>query len=143
VIVLDTTVLVYAVGSEHALREPCRGLMDALRGGRVQGTTTPEVIQEFAHVRAKRLGRRDAASVARDYAVLLAPLLTTEGAHVRDALALFERQPGLGAFDALLAATALAAGSEALVSADAAFATVPRLLHVAPGTAEFDALLSA
>lgn len=140
-IVVDTTVLIYAVGSEHPLREPSRRLVEALRRGRLHATTTAEVIQEFAHVRARRRGRRNAASLARDYAKLLAPLLATEPAHVPDALALFERNERLDAFDALLAATAMAAGPEAFVSADTAFGALPGLRHVAPGTPKFDALV--
>jgi predicted nucleic acid-binding protein len=134
-------VLVYAVGHEHPLREPSRRLIDALRQGRIHGTTTPEVIHEFAHVRARRHDRRSAASLARDYAVLLAPLLATDAGHVRDALNLFERYERLDAFDALLAATAIASAPDALVSADSAFAAVPSIRHVAPGTAEFEALV--
>jgi uncharacterized protein len=143
VIVLDTTVFVYAVGTEHPLREPSRRLVHALTQGRVHATTTPEVIQEFCHVRARRRGRRDAAALARDYVRLLTPLLTSDPGHVTDAVTLFERHEGLDAFDALLAATAVAAAPEALVSADPAFRAVPRLRHVAPGTAEFDALVPA
>jgi predicted nucleic acid-binding protein len=114
--------------------------VEALVEGRIQGATTPGVIQEFAHVRARRRGRRDAASLARDFAALLAPLLTAEAVHVREALTLFERHERLDAFDALLAATAVAAEPDALVSADPAFAAVPKLRHVAPGTSAFDAL---
>jgi hypothetical protein len=33
VIVLDTTVLVYAVGTDHPLREPCQHLIRAVAGG--------------------------------------------------------------------------------------------------------------
>lgn len=29
-IVLDTTILLYAVGAEHALRAPCRGVVAAI-----------------------------------------------------------------------------------------------------------------
>jgi predicted nucleic acid-binding protein len=54
VIVLDTTVLVCAKGSEHAYRDPCRELIAAVADGRLQASTTAEVIQEFAHVRARR-----------------------------------------------------------------------------------------
>jgi predicted nucleic acid-binding protein len=142
VIVLDTTVLVYAVGDEHPIREPSRRVIESVSEGRLHATTTPEVIHEFAHVRARRRGRRDAVGLARDYALLLAPLLTTEAAHVPQALVLFERHERLGAFDALLAATALAAEAEALVSADSAFGTVSRLPLVRLGTAELDALIA-
>jgi predicted nucleic acid-binding protein len=143
VIVLDTTVLVYAVGTEHPLREPSRKLVDAIAGGRVDATTTVEVIQEFVHIRARRQGRADAAKAGRNFAELLAPLLLVQEATVEMGLRIFERSKSLGAFDSFLAATAIANEAEALVSADRAFSSVARLAHIVPGTAEFDRLFAA
>jgi len=140
-IVLDTTVLVYAKGAEHPLRGPCRELLRAIERGSLTATTTAEAIQEFAHVRARRRGREDAADLARAYVDLLAPLLVIEEADVRAGLELFERHAELGCFDAVLAAGAIAADAQALVSADRAFAAVPDLVHVDPGTPALDALL--
>ena len=54
VIVLDTTVLAYAVGADHPLRAPCLRLVRAIAEGEVIATTTIEVIQEFAHAPARR-----------------------------------------------------------------------------------------
>lgn len=62
-IVLDTTVLVYAKGADHRFREPCRDLIAAVAADRIEATTTPEVIQEFVHIRARRRGRNDAATL--------------------------------------------------------------------------------
>lgn len=140
-IVVDTTVLVYAVGTEHPLRDPSRKLIDAIAAGRVDAATTVEVIQEFVHVRARRQGRTDAAKAGRNYAELFAPLLVMPTAIVDAGLRIFERTTSLGVFDSFLAATALASGADALVSADQGFASVPRLAHVVPGSAEFDRLL--
>jgi predicted nucleic acid-binding protein len=131
-IVLDTTVLVYTQGSEHPLREPCRRLIRAISLGAVQATTTVEVIQEFLHVRARRRDRLPAVADARAYAQLLAPLLTADDAVLRNGLILYGSTFRLGAFDAVLAAAAVAAGAEALVSADSAFGEVPGLRHVVP-----------
>ena len=142
-IVLDTSVLVYAVGAEHPLRDPSRRLVEAIAAGRVDATTTIEVIQEFVHVRARRQGRADAAKAGRNFADLLAPLLVMPESSVEVGLRIFERSKELGVFDAFLAATALASGADALVSADRAFSSVTRLAHVVPGTAEFDRLLTA
>jgi predicted nucleic acid-binding protein len=132
VIVADTTVLVYAVGDEHSLRKPCRRLIGLIADGALAATTTAEVIQEFAHVRARRIGRVDAVALAGDYADLFSPLLVPEEADLREGLRLFESLPRLGAFDAILASAARSADAAALVSADAAFSTVPRLAHVLP-----------
>lgn len=140
-IVVDTTVLVLAVGAHHELREAARRLVSAVAARSVEATTTPEVIQEFAHVRARRRGRRDAATLARRYAELLAPLLVVEADHLERGLRLFEEHPALGAFDAVLAAAA-SAHDAALISADGDFRVVPRLRHVVPGTQEFEELLA-
>ncbi len=83
-------------------------------------------------VRAQRRGRSDAAELGGAYADMLAPLLTVGDEHLRRGLSLFEHNERLGAFDAVLAATAIDSGARALVSADAAFADVAGLLHVIP-----------
>lgn len=129
-IVVDTTVLVYAVGAGHPLAEPSRSLVQAVGDGRIRATTTAEVIQEFVHVRARRRSRADAVRLGRSYAELLSPLLAVGRSTLERGLALFERFPELGAFDAVLAAAALEAETTALVSGDRAFAPIPRLPFV-------------
>lgn len=140
-IVLDTTVLIYAKGLDHPLREPSRRLIAAVADGRLQATSTVEAIQEFVHVRARRRDRADAAALGRDYAALLGPLLQVAGEDLREGLAIFARTERLGAFDAVLAASALNAGAEALVSADGAFGEVAGLAHVLPDAAGVSGLL--
>lgn len=140
-IVLDTTVLVYAKGTDHPLRKPCRDLIEAIAGGVVQATTSVEAIQEFVHVRARRRDREDAAGLGRDYAELLSPLLPVDRDSLREGLALFEQVKSVGAFDAVLAAAAISAAADALVSADGGFAEVPGLPHVSPDAAGIATLL--
>jgi len=129
-------------------REHARGLrrlhqhprLAAHAKGTIETTTTVEVLQEFAHVRARRRTREDAVNLTRLYAVALNPIVTTT-ADLDAGLALFEQHPALGAFDAVLAAVALARGAEALVSADGAFASVPGLAWIDPATPAIDGLL--
>jgi predicted nucleic acid-binding protein len=139
-IVLDTTVLVYAKGAEHPLREPCRELIEAIAAGEIEATTSVEAIQEFVHVRARRRDRRDAATLGRDYAELLSPLLEITAKQLRRGLELFEQVEDLGAFDAVLAGAAIDAGASALVSADSDFADIPGLQHTLPDAAGVAAL---
>ncbi len=140
-IVLDTTVLAYAVGTTHELQEPCRRLLRAVDRRWVDARTTVEVIQEFAHVRSRRRSRPDAAGLARHYAIVLAPLLRPTASDIEDGLALFQEHLTLGTFDAVLAATAIARHADALVSADGGFAAIPGVPHVHPASAELDHLL--
>lgn len=135
-IVLDTTVLVYAVGADHPLRAPCRAIVAAVGDGSLAATTTPEVIQELAHVRARRRDRDDAATLATSYAELLSPLLVVDEADLRAGLDLFRSHDRLGAFDCVLAAAARHRGANGLVSAGRAFADLDGLHHIDPADSE-------
>ena len=141
-ILLDTTVLVYAKGQDHALREPCRELIQAIAERRIEATTTVEVVQEFVHVRARRRDRSDAAALGRDYAELLSPLLNVTAQDLTNGLALFERTQDLGAFDAVLAASVARNGISAVVSADRGFARIPEISHVVPDRDGLSTLLA-
>ena len=141
-IAVDTTILVYAVGTEHPLRQPCRALVRAVGDGRMSATTTVEVIQEFTDVRARRRGRADAALRAREYAVLFAPLLRPDGDDLARGLELFAAHKRLGAFDAVLAATVQRDERIAgLASADTEFGSVTGLVHLDPAAHDFLARL--
>lgn len=137
-ILLDTTVLLYAVGSEHSLREPCRDLVAAIGEGMLRATATVEVLQEFAHVRARRRGRDDTAALTAQFATLLAPLLSPDADDLADGLRIFRDGDRIGAFDAVLAAVALRREHlVGLASADRAFSGIPGLRHVDPGSDGF------
>ena len=130
-IILDTSILAYAVGAAHPFREPCRRILGAHAEGRIEATTTVEVIQEFTHVRARRMPRREAVEVARKLAAAF-DLLATTPEELDRGLHVFERYETLGAFDAVLVAVAMSRGAEALVSADRSFGSVPGLRWVDP-----------
>lgn len=140
-IVLDTSILVYATGVEHPLRQPCRELIAAIADGAIHATTTPEVIQEFVHVRSRRASRRDAVALGRDLSSLLDPLIGVDAATLAVGLRLYEEAEHLGAFDAVLCAAAISVSADAVVSADRAFAEVRGLTHLDPATPAFQAWL--
>ncbi len=136
-ILLDTTVLVYGVGGDHPLREPCRRIIEEVGAGTTAATTTVEVIQEFAHVRARRRGRSDASALSRHFIDLLSPLVQPEESDLIRGLELFERHDALGSFDAILAAIVIGRNHlSGLMSADRAFSAIPGLIHLDPGSAQ-------
>lgn len=136
-IVVDTTVLVYAVGADHPLRDPCQALLEAIRQRQVRATTTSQVIQEFVHVRARRRDRADAATLGRWYAQAFAPLLRTAEDDLHVGLDLFESHSGLGCFDAVLAAVARRNDASAIVSADRGFAGIETPRWLDPAAPDF------
>ncbi len=97
-------------------------------------TTTIEVIQEFTHVRARRRGRAEAVSLARDYVGLLTPLLQPSESDLATAMRLFLAHDTLGMFDAVLAAVTLSSShTTGLMSADKTFASIDDLSYLVPG----------
>ena len=125
--VLDTNVFVYAVGQPHQLRDPAQALLRSAGADHVSISTTPYVVQEFAHVYAARRPREQADRLARDVARAAAPLVPALERDVPVALAMFTEYPRLDAFDCLLAAVVMREGAEGLISADRGFSTVPGL----------------
>jgi uncharacterized protein len=142
VILLDTSVLAYAVGAEHLFREPSRRIVEAIRSGAVEATTTAGVIQRFVGVRSRRRPRGDAVSVGRDFATLLSPLVSVESRDLDLGLRIFERSGQLGPFDAVLAAVAINRDADALVSSDRGFRGVRYLRYIDIGGPELDELLA-
>jgi predicted nucleic acid-binding protein len=141
-ILLDTTVLVYAVGGDHPLQAPCRAAIQLLGDGRVRATTTVQVIQEFAYIRARRRSRSDAVTLALNYATVLGPLTQPELGDIEEGLLAFRASVTLGPFDAVLAATARRRGWS-LASADQAFGSVEGLTHLDPASPRFLDLVRA
>jgi predicted nucleic acid-binding protein len=124
----------------RTLREPCRRLLQAHGDGRTEATTTVEVVQEFVHVRARRLSRLDAVALARQYIAAFS-LLVTRAEDLELGLTLFERGTPLGLFDSVLAAVALNRRVEALVSADQAFGELSELTWIDPATPDLNRLI--
>lgn len=135
-ILVDTTILVYAVGTDHHLRAPCRALLEGVRDGRVRACTTVEVVQEFTHVRSRRRPRAEAATRAREYALGFSPLVLPDEDDLARGLDIFEATTSLGPFDAVLAAVALCR-RWALASADQSFGHVDSLRHLDPSSPAF------
>ena len=135
-ILLDTTILVYASGSDHLLKQPCVALIEAVADGRVAATTTVEVIQEFAHVRVRRFERTrsQTAELANAYTVLLSPLVRPDARDLERGLEIWAQHDALGAFDGVLAASVLNRSHiGTLMSTDRAFGTVAGLRSADPG----------
>jgi predicted nucleic acid-binding protein len=136
VILLDTTVLVYAHGTDHPLKARCSDVLGAVSRGELEATTTVEVIQEFAYVYARR-GRTRATAVARarDLRQMLTPLISPTEGDLDSGLGNYANGD-IGCFDAVLAATARRLGAT-LVSADRAFAGIDGLSCLDPGSPTF------
>ncbi|MGH3921485.1 MAG: type II toxin-antitoxin system VapC family toxin, partial [Pseudonocardiaceae bacterium] len=106
----DTSVFVYARGTEHEYREPCRAVIRLAEQGALAGEASVELVQEYAHILGRRgLSGTDVREQARDVAVLCL-LHDFAEEDLRLALNLVATHPVLRVRDAVHAATALRRG---------------------------------
>jgi uncharacterized protein len=128
----DTSVFVYARGSEHEYREPCRHLVRCAAQGVLAGEASVEMIQEYAHILRRRgIDGLQVREQARDVAALCLLHDFGEG-DLRLALNLVATHPVLRVRDAVHAATALRRGISAIVSPDRDFDGIAGLERIDP-----------
>lgn len=128
----DTSIFIYALGGDHAYKEPCREILRRAAAGDLQGEASSNLLQEFTHQRTRRTGdRRDAAEAARNVAKL-AWWHPVEPSDVQRGIDLFEVHDQLDARDAVFAALAINRGIAAILSTDHAFDEVGDLERIDP-----------
>jgi predicted nucleic acid-binding protein len=128
----DTSVFVYALGGEHRYRAPCQAILRELKGGRLAGEASLELVHEFAHVRQRRgRARADAARLAR-VVRRSCPVHTVGLVDVERALDLWCAHEALDMRDAVFAAQALNHGIDAIMSTDRGFDGIPGLERIDP-----------
>lgn len=131
-VLYDTAVFVYAFGTDHPYRQPCRRVVELAAEGRLAGEASVELVQEVAYVRHRRLGDRDAAAADAAAVAALCRLHPFTEDDLRLALRLFRDLPALSPRDAVHAATALNRGIDAILATDRAFADVPGVERIDP-----------
>lgn len=130
-VLLDSAIVIYALGGDDRLRAPCREIMTRISQDELRAYASVEMIQELVHHRLRRTGRRSiAVADARDTAAVLT-LLNFDRQVLDLSLDLIERSLVRGR-DAVHAATALAYGIGTIVSPDHAFDDIPGLTRVDP-----------
>ncbi|MBS1906491.1 MAG: type II toxin-antitoxin system VapC family toxin [Actinobacteria bacterium] len=130
-VLIDSSILIYALGDPDPRREPCRRYLQAVTAGKGRAYASVEMLQETLHHRIRRTGDpRVAAAEVRD--VLSTLIVLDFDREVLDrAIDLIEHTPVRGR-DAVHAATAIAYGIGAIASTDAAFDRIPGLTRIDP-----------
>jgi predicted nucleic acid-binding protein len=131
-VLLDTSVIVYALGAEDARREPCRSLLARADAGEFSAYASVEMVQELVHHRhRKTVDRNHAIADGRDITATCT-VLAFDREILELSLDLIERIPTIRGRDAVHAATAIAYGIESIASTDTAFDGIPGLKRIDP-----------
>lgn len=131
---VDTDVFLYARGTIHHYREPCRAVLRGAARGDLGLDASVEVVQEFAHVLLRRGVDRLSALQEVDEVRSQCRLHAFNIDVHTQVLALLRAYDSLGVRDAVHAATAVHAGLTAIVSTDRVFDVVEEVTRVDPAT---------
>ena len=131
-ILVDTNVILYAIGGPHAYADPCRSILALAGEGRFEMEAPVDLVQEILHHRARRLGDRRQASAEARAAAALCRLHAVEPKDASKAAELFEYSSRLSARDAVFAAVALRHDLDTILSADGDFDGLSDLRRLDP-----------
>jgi uncharacterized protein len=133
---VDTNVILYAIGGPHPYAEPCRRILTLAGEGRLRLEAPVDLVQETLHHRTRRLGDRSQAAADALAAGALCHLHAVEPQDAREAARLFAGSPSLSARDAIFAAIASQRGLETIISADTDFDGLSQLRRIDPANDE-------
>jgi uncharacterized protein len=113
---LDASILMYAAGARHPLRESCRDALSRAVSHRATLVTNSEVLQEIIY-RYFSIRKAEVARVVYQTAVdLCSEVLPVAEEHTARALALLSKYPGISSRDAIHIATMESAGIKLILS---------------------------
>ena len=118
---IDANVVIYAVGSIHPYREPCRRLMEMIDGGDHDFLTDSEMLQEILHVMRRRGRAAVGHSLVSGLIWSLRSVISIGSAEINAAMGLLREYPQIDVRDAVHAAVVQLHGLEGVVSADRGF----------------------
>jgi uncharacterized protein len=129
---LDASILMYAAGDPHPLREPCRDALSRAVSHRTTLVTNSEVLQEIIY-RYFSIRKADTARVVYQSAVrLCTEVLPVAEEHTTRALDLLSKYPGISPRDAIHIATMESAGIKQILSTDRDFDNLREIRRMDP-----------
>ena len=118
---IDANVPIYAMGSDHPYKEPCRRLLEIVDEGYHDFLTNSEVLQEVLHV-FRRTGRSTMGlELVSGLIWSLRSVIAIGEAEINAAVGLLREYPQIDTRDAVHAAVVQLHGLEGVVSADRGF----------------------
>ena len=129
---LDTNVIMYALGRDHPYREACFAIVQEARRDPEAFGIDAELGQELLDVYVRREGlARASEAVTRTFAIFPYPFAITRR-EIEQAVLLLKPRSSLSPRDAIHAAVCLTNGLEGIVSADTAFDRLPGVTRFDP-----------
>ena len=129
---IDANIFIYAVGSPHSYKVPCRGVLRVIREGRIQAVTNTEALQEVLHFYHGRGAVSFGAMYVKRLLRTLPSVIEIDGRIIDRAASLIVSHPALATRDLVHAAVVLEHDLEGIISADRGFDQIPGIQRFDP-----------
>ncbi|MBI2856480.1 MAG: type II toxin-antitoxin system VapC family toxin [Chloroflexi bacterium] len=130
---LDTNVMMYALGKPHPYKAPCQKIMEMSERALREFTIDVEILQEILHTFWLRQEREKGIQKVKDLLLIFPDTVPVGAREISTAMGIFGQYHRLSSRDAIHAAVVMIHGLEGIVSADRAFDQVPGLRRYDPG----------
>jgi hypothetical protein len=132
VIFLDANIIMYAIGKEHPLRNPCRKILEQIKNGTIEVVSCTEVIQEILYryfsLKMPEIAKEASLAVKTICSQIYPVTIEETGL----ALELLLNNPSIGTRDAIHAATMMNHGINRILSTDSHFDSIAGIERVQP-----------
>jgi hypothetical protein len=129
---IDANIIMYAIGKRHPLKEPCRTVLNSIKGGDITVVTNTEVLQEILY-RYFAIGLPWVAKIAYDSTKSICETIFPITLKETDvALEILNSYPAIKSRDAIHAATMLHHGLRRVISVDPHFDEIDGLQRIDP-----------
>lgn len=118
---IDSNIVIYAIGREHPLRENCRVIMSEAYSGELDANVNVELLQEVLHYYHRRGATDTGLRVCHDLMTGFRVPFTVNRETARIAADLLARHRQIQSRDAFHAAVVFENGLEGIISADRGF----------------------
>lgn len=127
---IDANLIMYTIGSDHPLREPCRRTLSEIKNGSLEVVTDTEVLQQILY-RFYSIKRYSQAEAAYQATVdICAEILPVTHIDMDLALELLKKYAGITPRDAVHAATMIHNGIKEILSADSHFDLISEVRRI-------------
>jgi predicted nucleic acid-binding protein len=129
---IDANLIMYSMGGQHPLREPCKRIFEKIRDRKIVVTTDTEVLQEILY-RYFSIGRSTLGEMA--YQSMVEICVTVLPVTLRDtgrALELLKAYKVITSRDAIHAATMINNNVKEILSTDPHFDAIPEIKRIDP-----------
>ncbi|MGR3316953.1 MAG: type II toxin-antitoxin system VapC family toxin [Candidatus Anammoxibacter sp.] len=131
---LDANIIMYAIGKEHPLREPCRKTLNMIKIGKITTVTNTEVLQEIFHryfsINKPQIGE-EAYLAIKTFCSKILPVTLHE---LDSTLILLKKYSSINTRDAIHAATMINNNMKEIISTNTHFDDILEIKRIAPET---------